>query len=88
MSDLNEFSDDRPPRPNDTPEETDLEEGTRLISADVSCENCAHKNVCAVYKGIAPMFEQWQASEGEVPFDLNELAVICNYYSETDDPDP
>ena len=72
---------------NDTPEETDMDaDGARLISADVSCRNCAHRNVCSLLKGIEPMLEQhWPQSKP--PIDASELAVICDEYSPDNEVD-
>lgn len=52
----------------------------RVITDDVSCENCAHQDVCGIYYGIAPMFEQWAQRAGQPPFELVQLAAICRYY--------
>lgn len=75
-------TDDSPP---ETPEDTatDIEDGMRLISADVSCQNCAHKDVCSLLQGIQPMLASWEP--GEPPIDLQELAVICEAYLPEDE---
>lgn len=62
----------------------DVTDDVRIVSSDVSCEACVHKDVCGVYWGIAPMFQQWaERTEGEAPFDLDDMAVICRYYDES-----
>ncbi|MFW6093760.1 MAG: hypothetical protein ACODAC_07285 [Pseudomonadota bacterium] len=57
-----------------------------IISPDVSCANCAHRNICALYSGIAPMLADWPAGDGEPPIDLDDLAVICGEYLPDDEP--
>lgn len=60
----------------------EVADGMRLVSADVSCENCAHVNVCSIIAGIKPMLEQWNRGLNDAgpPIDLRDMAVICDEY--------
>lgn len=71
--------------PSDTPEEMEIDEGMRLISADVSCDNCAHQQICTLQSGLAPMLEGWKAGDQGPPIDINDLAVICDVYLPEDE---
>lgn len=74
--------------PSDTPEATEIEDGTRLISADVSCSNCAHRDVCVLLSAIGPLLGSWNAGtdpEASAPIDLTDLAVICDAYAAEDE---
>ena len=42
-----------------------------------SCKYCKHVNVCALYRAIAPLLNQW---EGRKPFEVWNLAKICKEY--------
>lgn len=74
----------------DDPDETATDpapEGARLVGAGVSCETCAHRHVCTLLSGIAPMLDNWQGqqSDAEPPIDLHDLAVICDAFMHEDD---
>ena len=42
-----------------------------------SCKKCAHLHVCAVFRAIAPLMENWK---GEKPFEPEQLATICRMF--------
>jgi len=42
-----------------------------------TCLKCAHLNVCAVYRAIAPLIKSF---EEKPPFKPEDLAVICKEY--------
>lgn len=47
-----------------------------------SCENCAHKPVCAVYSGVKPLLDGWDEKTGsEPPLNAEHLALICRMYA-------
>jgi len=54
---------------------------TKILAFSNSCKKCAHLNVCAVYRAIAPLIESWK---GDKPFEPEQLAVICNKFVSKD----
>lgn len=56
-----------------------------LVEEDASCLNCAHFEVCAVFKGIAPLMEDWHTEEEDVPIDVEKLAWHCRKYTPTEE---
>lgn len=61
--------------------------GGVVAAGDVSCENCAHKPVCAIFEGFAPMMADYAegGDPADAPVDPTELAVICDEYVPQDD---
>lgn len=88
------MTDDAPPRPDDAldildnlaaGEEQDVDAegvGGTFVADDVSCDNCAHRQVCGIRAGITPMLERW---EGGSPIHPDDLAVICAAYEPSDE---
>lgn len=75
------------PNPAPIPEDPALViEGGAMLDMDVevSCEDCAHYNVCAIFKGFAPMMEDWPQEE-EQPVDPSNLALICESFEVDED---
>jgi hypothetical protein len=54
-----------------------------VVGENVSCENCEHFGVCAIYAGFAPMLADWPM--GEPPVDPRHLAAICVAYEPVED---
>jgi len=46
----------------------------------LSCRNCSHVRVCAVFRAIAPLIKNW--TDETKPFDPDNLAAICREYKE------
>lgn len=42
-----------------------------------SCSHCGHSRVCALYRAVAPLIENWKT---EPPIATEDLAVICNQF--------
>lgn len=72
-------------------------DGVEIIAGDVSCTHCEHFPVCAVFSSIMPLMQDWHTEAGsedvpfdaddvdaELPFEPDELAVICTHYAPTD----
>jgi len=57
-------------------QETDKPE--KVLAFSDSCKKCAHLPVCAVYRAIAPLMENWKGTEK--PFEPEQLAVICRQF--------
>jgi len=42
-----------------------------------SCLHCSHINVCALYRAIAPLLENWKQNP---PINPEDLAIICSQF--------
>ncbi|WP_309492696.1 hypothetical protein [Candidatus Hecatella orcuttiae] len=47
-----------------------------------SCTRCAHLNICAVFRAVAPLLESFKGKDGQgkPPFDARRLAEVCDEY--------
>lgn len=62
------------------------EDSIAVVDADASCHDCAHFDVCAIYKGFQPLLSEWHTEEP--PVDAEKLAWHCDRYDpEGDDTD-
>jgi len=50
-----------------------LAEATNNFVIKKSCKYCIHLNVCALYRAIKPLLENWE----DKPFQPEDLANIC-----------
>jgi len=50
----------------------------KTIVAGRSCVKCGHINICAVFRAIAPLLQNWK--ENERPFEPEDLATICKVF--------
>jgi len=48
--------------------------------AGPQCTKCGHIKVCAVFRAIAPLMEDFKKKGGEPPFEAVEMAKICKNY--------
>jgi len=48
------------------------------VIANRSCVKCGHIKVCAVFRAIAPLLQNWK--ENERPFEPEDLATICKVF--------
>jgi hypothetical protein len=65
--------------------ESSVPEGMEIISDNVSCANCEHRQVCVILSSFAPQLadENWDAGledEGS-PIDPMDLAKVCDSYA-------
>jgi hypothetical protein len=44
--------------------------------AKTSCIHCSHLNVCALYRAIAPLLQNWK----DPPINPEDLAIICSQF--------
>lgn len=74
------------PAADDEPQDADLDDDMMIVDGSASCENCAHKDVCAVWGHLREQVgEQIPARTGGEPaFDPEDLAIICDHYVEVD----
>lgn len=63
-----------------------MDDDMMLVSTEASCENCAHKDVCAVYGNFRQQVAEEipQRTGGEPAFEPDDLAMICDHYLEVD----
>jgi hypothetical protein len=54
----------------------DFVEDTPIIPA--SCELCSHIVVCAIYRAVKPLMDNWP--ESQRPFNAEEIARICRQF--------
>jgi len=47
------------------------------LIAKRSCKNCAHLNICSLFRAIAPLIENWK---GDPPITPTDLAQICSEF--------
>ncbi len=53
------------------------------INKDRKCNNCEHYAVCSIVRHILPIQNEY--TEDTKPFDINDIAKICRYYSNMND---
>jgi len=56
-----------------------VEEMERKLEARANrgCKSCVHLSVCALFRAIAPLLNQFEERK---PFKAEELALICKEY--------
>jgi len=55
----------------------EVEKRLALKGSGRNCSQCIHVNVCALYRAIAPLLNQFEERK---PFKPEDLALICKEY--------
>lgn len=77
-----EWEDGPPPAFEDAGDAGDVE----MVSADVSCENCVHADVCQLFSAARRNVQQYeQDRQAESPVPPGVLAVRCDLFEFADD---
>ncbi len=58
-----------------------------IAKEDRACTNCVHREVCEILSNTQEMLSRWgrNKKERKQPFDVKDLAEICNYYAPRED---
>ncbi len=46
-----------------------------LQKAEISCRECGHIGVCAVFRAVGPLLSKWE--DDSRPFEPERMAAIC-----------
>lgn len=65
-------------------EQDEMPDDAIIVDASVSCDECSHQDVCAVYANFAPQVAQEipERTGGDPAFDPASLAVICDHFDQ------
>jgi len=78
---------DPPPDGDDPPDDPEPIDGesVEVIAGDVSCETCAHYDVCAYYPAMVSALDDPPTAADEQPITPEHVARICDQYDPVED---
>jgi len=49
-----------------------------MPKAEISCRECGHISVCAVFRAVGPLLSKWE--DESRPFEPERMAAICEQW--------